>query len=83
MKVKSQRISLLIIILIISFPINLSAYVGLGAGITFLGALLAVITAILFAIGGFLAWPIKALLRRRKQNKKQPKKIDINQPNTK
>ena len=82
MKVKLPKY-LLLIIIIICYPISLSAYVGLGAGITFLGALLAVITAILFAVGGFLAWPIKALLRRRKQNKKQPQKSDINQPNTK
>lgn len=42
------------------------AYVGPGAGVTAIGALWAVILAILFAIGGILIWPIRAFLKRRK-----------------
>jgi hypothetical protein len=43
------------------------AYVGPGAGISMLGALGAVIVAILFALVGLVWWPIRTLRRRRKQ----------------
>lgn len=42
------------------------AYVGPGAGITMLGALWAVIAAVVLAIGGIVLWPIRRLLRRSK-----------------
>lgn len=57
------KYSLLTILLIPS--INL-AYVGPGAGISFLGALWAVLVAIFLAVGGFLAWPIRSMIRKRK-----------------
>ena len=60
---------LIITFLILALPTLSLAYVGPGAGITFLGALWAVITAIVLAIGGFLVWPIRAFIRRRKLNK--------------
>lgn len=47
-------------------PLGLFAYVGPSTGITLLGALAAVLLAILFAVGGLLVWPIRALLRRMK-----------------
>jgi hypothetical protein len=43
------------------------AYVGPGAGISMLGALGAVIVAILFALGGLIWWPVRTMLRRKKQ----------------
>ena len=61
----------IITILILINPTLSFAYVGPGAGITFLGALWAVITAIVLAVGGFLVWPIRALIRRRKLNKQE------------
>jgi hypothetical protein len=42
------------------------AYVGPGAGITLIGALWAVIVAVVLMVGGLLAWPFRAFLRRRK-----------------
>ena len=47
------------------------AYVGPGAGLTFIGSLLALVTAVLAGIFGFVWFPIKRLLRSRKakQNK--------------
>jgi len=42
------------------------AYVGPGAGITILGALWSVILAIALAIGAVLFWPIRVLVRRRR-----------------
>ncbi len=66
-------IKIAIVILLLFMPTTIFAYVGPGAGITFLGALWAVITAIVLAIGGFLVWPIRALIRRRKRNKQEKK----------
>jgi hypothetical protein len=64
-------------LLILATPTLSLAYVGPGAGITFLGALWAVITAIVLAVGGFLVWPIRAFIRRRKLNK-QDKTVSNN-----
>jgi hypothetical protein len=47
------------------------AYVGPGAGITMLGALWAVIAAVVLAIGGILIWPIRRLLSRSKPAARQ------------
>ncbi len=45
------------------------AYVGPGAGLTMIGAIVGILVAILASIGVLLAWPIRALLRKRKQAK--------------
>jgi len=45
-----------------------SAYVGPGAGITMIGALIGVVIAVLGAIGALLFWPARAWLKRRKGN---------------
>ena len=69
---KERKIDLkyhIITFLFLTIPALSFAYVGPGAGITFLGALWAVITAIVLAVGGFLVWPIRAFIRRRKLNK--------------
>lgn len=58
-------------IIILFAPAIIFAYVGPGAGVSFLGALWAVITAIVLAIGGFLAWPIRSFLRRKKLKKEE------------
>jgi hypothetical protein len=42
------------------------AYVGPGIGLTALGTLLALLAAIALAIVGFVWYPIRRLLRRRK-----------------
>ena len=60
-----------IIFILLSLPFTLFAYVGPGAGISFIGALWAVISAILLAIGGFLIWPIRAFLKKRKLKKQE------------
>jgi hypothetical protein len=66
-----KQIIRIILLAIILFPITIYAYVGPGAGISFLGALWAVIVAIALAIGGILAWPIRSLLRKRKLKKQE------------
>jgi len=45
------------------------AYFGPGAGVTMLGALGAVLAAIAVAVWAVLYWPVRAMLRRRRQAK--------------
>jgi flagellar biosynthesis/type III secretory pathway M-ring protein FliF/YscJ len=42
------------------------AYIGPGAGITLLSAIWGVIVAFFLAIGAVLFWPIRILIRRRR-----------------
>lgn len=42
------------------------AYVGPGAGLSMLGALLAVIVIVLATVAGLVLWPARMLARRRK-----------------
>lgn len=50
----------------VSAPMLATAYIGPAAGITMVGALWAVILAVVFAIGGLLIWPLRAMLSRKK-----------------
>ena len=68
-------------LLLLAVPSLSFAYVGPGAGITFLGALWAVITAIVLAMGGFLVWPIRAFIRRRKLSKQENTSKDSSSQN--
>jgi hypothetical protein len=43
-----------------------AAYVGPGAGLTAIGAILAVIATLFFAVVGFVWYPVKRLLRKRR-----------------
>jgi hypothetical protein len=54
----------------VAMPECAFAYVGPGAGLTMLGALLGVLAAVVLAITGVLLWPIRAMLARRRQAKK-------------
>jgi len=42
------------------------AYIGPGAGITFIGSLVAILLAVLSAIGFILFWPVRRMLAKRK-----------------
>jgi predicted MFS family arabinose efflux permease len=42
-----------------------AAYVGPGAGLTAIGAILAVIATLFLAVVGFVWYPVKRLLRKR------------------
>jgi hypothetical protein len=44
------------------------AYMGPGAGLTMIGTLVALVSAILAGIFGFVWYPMKRLLKRRKQD---------------
>ncbi len=64
---------ILLVMGIIFFPCLAFAYVGPGAGLSAIGAFFAIIAGILAAIFGFLWYPIKRLIRKRKQTEKQKK----------
>lgn len=54
------------------------AYVGPGAGLTAIGTVLALGSAVLLAIVGFIWYPIKRLFRRRKPPVAGPETQDGN-----
>jgi hypothetical protein len=62
------------------FPTTAFAYVGPGAGLSVIGSLLAFVAAIVVAIFGFLFFPIRRILRRRKQRAAQ--KVAGNPPDS-
>lgn len=43
------------------------AYIGPGAGLSLLGTLWGVLVAILAALGFIVAWPVRRMLRRRRE----------------
>ena len=56
----------LVIALVFFLPHPATAYVPPGAGLSAIGAFIALIVSIIAALFGFLWYPIKRLLRRRK-----------------
>ena len=62
----------LLLVLLISQPAM--AYIGPGAGLAAIGAFLAIVAAVIAAIFGFLWYPIKRLLQKRKQSKRDNSK---------
>jgi hypothetical protein len=50
-----------------TFPLAASAYIGPGAGISAIGTAFALLGAILFAVVGFVWYPVKRLLKRRRR----------------
>jgi hypothetical protein len=57
----------LIPFLMIAMPSTVFAYVGPGAGLSIIGSLLAFVSAIVVGILGFLWFPIRRMMRKRKQ----------------
>lgn len=60
--------TIIIILLVIALPIFAFAYLPPGAGLSAIGAFIALIGGIFIAILGFLWYPIKRLIRRMKNN---------------
>ena len=59
----------LLVVLVVSQPVM--AYVGPGAGLAAIGAFFALVAGILAALFGFLWYPIKRMIRKRKQSKEE------------
>ena len=56
----------LVISLLCLLPRTAMAYIGPGAGLSAIGAFIALVAGIILAIFGFLWYPIKRLLRKKK-----------------
>ena len=59
-----MRLVPLVVAALLLLPDAAFAYVGPGAGLTMLGALWAVILAVLMALFFVVAWPVRRMLRR-------------------
>ena len=60
------EIAVVSLVLVLTIQTPVMAYVGPGAGLAAIGALLAIIAGVFAAIFGFLWYPIKRLMRKRK-----------------
>ncbi len=60
---------LMALVVVVVLPEAALAYVGPGSGLTMLGALAAVIGAVLFTFFGIVLWPLRYLRRRLKAKK--------------
>ena len=65
MRLRMNKINLIIALLIISSPVF--AYIGPGMGGGVIAAVLGVVGAILLALFGILYYPIKRMLKNRKK----------------
>ncbi len=70
MKLKASsliNIAICVLLLVIFVQQPAMAYIGPGTGIAALGALLAIIVGVIAALFGFLWYPMKRLMKKRKQ----------------
>lgn len=67
LKLSFANVALGTLLLVIFVQQPAMAYVGPGTGIAALGALLAIIVGVVAALFGFLWYPMKRLLKKRKQ----------------
>lgn len=78
---RGRRIVVLatVVVVVVSLPSDAHAYVGPGGVITAIGAMLALLVALVAAIAGFLWYPLKRLLKwvRRLRGKS-----DVQMPGT-
>lgn len=69
----NRYLAFLIIAPVLAIPSIALAYTGPGAGISAIGAVLAVIGAALFAVVGFVWYPVRRLLRSMKRSEDEGK----------
>lgn len=60
-----------LVLCLVIYPATSHAYIGPGAGLSAIGALIAVVAAVALAIFGFVWYPIKRLIRKRRQENRQ------------
>ena len=66
------KIAVILAGLMAILPAVVQAYVGPGAGLTAIGSLLALLAAVLLVVVGFVWYPLKRLMRRRKAARSKP-----------
>ena len=66
----------LIAFVLVIIPVEAAAYVGPGTGISLIGAIIAVLVAVFFTIGGILLWPFRALKRWMKKRKGDDSEVE-------
>jgi len=59
-------VRVIVVLAIGLYPVQALAYIGPGAGLSAIGSLLALIAAVALAVVGFVWYPVKRLMRRRK-----------------
>jgi len=69
-------LKILILLLLLVVSTTASAYIGPGAGISVLGSLLGILGTIVVAIGAIVLWPIRKVMKRRKQSKQAADKTN-------
>ncbi len=68
--VKERSFSLIasVVVAVTCFvPLPAAAYLGPGAGISAIGSILAILAAVVVAIFGFLWYPLKRFMRKKKK----------------
>jgi hypothetical protein len=58
---------LLFALMLIGFSQSAFAYIGPGAGVSFLGSVWAVLLGIVLAVAAVLIWPIRYMIRRMRR----------------
>ena len=76
MTMRNLLFLLVMAVLLFSTPWNAAAYIGPGAGLGAIGTVIALISAILLAIIGFIWYPIKRLLAKYNRKKEPPQEGD-------
>jgi len=61
-----DTLPVLVIIFVLFLPRQAVAYIGPGSGLSAIGAFFALLAATVAALFGFLWYPVKRLLRRKK-----------------
>jgi hypothetical protein len=61
-----------LVVFALAVPTSASAYTGPGAGLTVIGAAIALVASIVLGIFGFFWYPIKRLIRTRSKKTEPP-----------
>jgi hypothetical protein len=65
----SSPLKYIALLTIFLFSSTASAYIGPGAGISFLGSLVTALWAVVLAFAAILFWPVRYLFRRLRKKK--------------
>jgi len=69
--------AVVICLALFALPDIAQAYIGPGAGITFIGALIGLVLAFLSALSFILFWPIRKVWRRMKAEKENTEAVEL------